>query len=638
MRRSFSVPLALKAICLLAVFSLLLAACGESRAETPPPAPAATLPPLATATFAPPIHYDAGGNVAFFSMEENGYAHLFAYQPQTLPMTRLTYGEWNDVAPALSPDHTRLAFASDRDGYYDLYVMDLRTGGVEQITDTPEYDSAPSWSPDSQWLAFETYANDNLEIAVVSVSDRAQPMIFITQDPASSDHSPAWAPGGRLVAFVSTRGGDSDVWLANLDLAGEDRYTNLSATPLASESHPLWNDDGSRLLWASSSQTVGYSGLYIWDANQPEQTARWVSDGIWGAWNPASDQLISVVQTANAQYATYYDLQGNLIAPPVLLRGTIRGLSWGPAALPDLLPEPFAQAAAASPPPLWTPIVAPAPEVPNRRWSLAEISDTQAPYPQLHDAVDESFNALRARVIAETGWDALASIENAFVPLTTRLEPGLEEDWLYTGRAFAINRLTANAGWLTTLREDVSAQTYWRVYLRCARQDGSLGEPIHNAPWNLNARYDLDPRKYEQGGEYAPPPSGYWVDFTALAAAYGWERLPALPNWRLYYAGARFNEFALTGGLDWRSAMLELYPTEALATPTRVLPPTITPSRTPTLTPTIKVTRTPRPTGSPTITPAPTITRTPTITLTPTVTRTPTATQTLTPTPPTIIP
>ena len=55
-------------------------------------------------------------------------------------------------------------------------------------------------------------------------------------------------------------------------------------------------------------------------------------------------------------------------------------------------------------------------------------------------------------------------------------------------------------------------------------------------------------------------------------------RVPALPNWRTFYRGARFTEFTLSGGLDWYSAMLELYPPDVLVTPTRVLPPTITPS------------------------------------------------------------
>jgi TolB protein len=173
---------------------------------------------------------------------------------------------------------------------------------------------------------------------------------------------------------------------------------------------------------------------------------------------------------------------------------------------------------------------------------------------------------------------------------------------------------------MVAVREDVGAQTYWRLYIRAAMQDGSLGEPIHAAPWDLSARYDLVPKNYEEGGKYAPVPPGYWVDVSALAQAYGWERLPALPDWRNFYAGARFTEFAITGGLDWYSAMLELYPAQALVTATPVLPPTLTPTRT----------------FTPTSTPRPT--RTPRSTFTPSNTPTKTGTPTDTPTPPTVIP
>ena len=250
----------------------------------------------------------------------------------------------------------------------------------------------------------------------------------------------------------------------------------------------------------------------------------------------------------------------------------------------------------------------------------------QAPYPQLHDLVNEAFEALRERVQREAGWDALASLENAFVPLTVELDPGFGEDWLYTGRAFAINSLMTNAGWMVVVREDYGAQTYWRLYLRAQLQDGSLGEPLHDTPWDLSARYNLDPQVYEQGGQYSAVPTGYWVDVTSLALQYGWERLPALPNWRTFYRGARFTEFAMTGGLDWYSAMLQLYPPDVLVTPTKLLPPTITPTRTPLPTWTPLPTRTPRPTGSPTLTPFPSFTPTPSPTPLPS------------PTPPTIIP
>jgi len=612
---------------IIIILALFLVGCSTRAEATPAP----NAPPAIESTSTPAvIRYSGENNFIFLSIEENGYAHLFiqSERPQDLPLTRITSGNWNDIAPALSPDRSQLAFASDRTGFWDLYVMNLQNGEVAQITNSPQYDSAPSWSPDSQWLAFETYINDNLEISVTSVNDRSQPVLPITEDPAS-DHSPVWAPDGRNVAFISTRGGDSDVWLANLDLAGNERYKNLSNTPFAAENHPLWNFDGAQLLWSSTSQTVGFSGLYIWNANDPTRSARWIGDGSWGAWNETAEKIVAVTSSANQNYITAYDINGTLLLSPTPLSGRVRGLAWGFANLPNPFPASFAQAAAESLAALWSPVITPAADVPNQRWYVVPIADVQVPYPQLHDLADESFNALRNRVIVETGWDALASLENAFIPLTTNLDPGLEEDWLYTGRAFTINPLMADTGWMVTLREDVGAQTYWRVYVRANIQDGSLGEPIHNAPWNLSARYELDPRTYEQGGKYAAVPSGYWVDVTALAATYNWERLPALPNWRTYYRGARFTEFALTGGLDWYSAMRELYPIEALVTPTRVLPPSLTPTRTSTPTETPRPTRTPRPTYTASLSPTP---APPTGTPLPTDTPVPSAT------PPTIIP
>jgi TolB protein len=533
-------------------------------------------------------------------MEEIGYAHLFLYTPDGQPALRLTEGNADDAAPALSPDGTRLAFASNRSGYWDIYLLTLTTGETLQLTKTPAYDSAPSWSPDSQWLAFETYDGNDLEISVLSLADPTQPAVPLTDDPAA-DYSPAWSPGGREIAFISDRAGNPDVWLANLDLPDEGRYTNLSATPKAAEHCPLWS--ASRLLWTSEAEDLGFSGAYIWNRNEPERPARWVTDADYATWDPSSTRLAVTLNGPNADYLSASSLTGGLLLPPQPLPGPVRGLAWLTLDLPNPLPEAYNRATAYTPVAPWSPAFVPVDEGPANRWTVVPLPDVLAPYPQLHDLVDESFAALRARVIAEAGWDALASLQNAFVPLTSPLDPGLGNDWLHTGRAFAINTLIANTGWMVTVREEIGQQTFWRVYLRAQMQDGSQGEPLRDAPWDLSARYNLDPLAYERGGQYAPIPTGYWVDFTSLARAYGWERLPSLPNWRAYYAGTRFSEFALTSGLEWYDAMLELYPAEALITPTPRLPPTPTPSRTPK--PTLTSGPSPTPTTSPTVTPSP---------------------------------
>jgi TolB protein len=607
-------PKKIRAIRTFAIFAFqilfivsLLTAC----APRATPIPATQLP---TVTFTPIPLDRISGEFLLLSMEEIGYAHLFLYTPDGHPVLRLTSGNWDDVAPALSPDGKRIAFASNRSGFWDLYLLTLATGETHQITNTPGYDSAPSWSPDSQWLAFETYDGNDLEVSVLSLSDPTQTPVPLTDDDAA-DSSPAWSPGGRQIAFVSNRSGNPEIWLANLDNPELGRYTDLSNTPKAAERRPLWAGD--RLLWATEAEDLGFSGAYLWDSTQPDRPARWIADADWAAMDPSATRLAATLNGPNTDYLSASSLDGGLLLPPQPLPGPVRGLLWLTLDLPDPLPEAYRTAAAYTPIAPWAPAVTPPAEGPKQRWTVVTLPNVQAPFPQLHDLADESFAALRQRTIDELGWDVLSSLQNAFVPLTSSLDPGLGNDWLYTGRAFAINTLIANTGYMVTVREQIGQQTFWRVYLRAQAQDGSQGEPLHDAPWDLSARYNLDPLAYERGGQYAPIPTGYWVDFTSLARAYGWERLPSLPNWRAYYAGTRFSEFALISGLDWYTAMLELYPPEALITPTPRLPPTATPTRTP------KPTATKGPSPTPTVSPTPTLTPLPTSTPTPVPSNTP---------------
>jgi len=268
--------------------------------------------------------------------------------------------------------------------------------------------------------------------------------------------------------------------------------------------------------------------------------------------------------------------------------------------LPDSARQPAA--------PLWQRNITASPAPPLGRSALVPLKDVTAPYPYLADAVADSFNNFRGALGSFTGWDFLASLENAYVPMTVAPPPGTQENWLNTGRAIAISQVPMNAGYMITLREEIAGQTYWRVFLRARFQDGSQGVPITEPAWDLNARNSGNPASYDQGGAYIPTPEGYWIDFTELAARYGWERLPALMDWRTFYQASQFNLFILKENMDWSTAMGKLYPPEALATPTPLI--TLTTTLTPTLTawyskyvtPTITLTLTLTPTRRPTLT------------------------------------
>jgi TolB protein len=135
----------------------------------------------------------------FLSLADANHFHLFAFSPQSLPLTRLTANAWDDITPALSPDGKLLAFASNRNSYWDLYLLELSTGKITRLTDTPEFDAAPSWSPDGAFLTYESFQNDNLDVCVRSISDSVQ-VYNLTQGNAANTF-PVWSPHGRQIAF-----------------------------------------------------------------------------------------------------------------------------------------------------------------------------------------------------------------------------------------------------------------------------------------------------------------------------------------------------------------------------------------------------------------------------------------------------
>ncbi len=542
-----------------------------TRKPSSTPAPSQTSQPTITAT---PYSYQFSPDFGtlILSIQQGVHSHLFAYSPvlkpqgdslSGLPLRRLTSGNHQDINPALSPDGTRLAFASNRSGVWDIYLLNLISGELQRFTDSKQYEAHPSWSPDGNWLAFEAYQNNNLEIILQDLGKENAP-INLTNHPAT-DHSPSWSSEGRKVSFVSTRNGTSQIWVVDLNQPEKARAVSLHDSSVQRVKHPTWSPDGRYLTWGSITGT-GVHRLFTWDSQHPARNPQPTGSGDWPQWSGNGQLLFTVLETPHEQYLTAYPTHTQelkVMLPAVNMPGTVHGLTWGENLNLEGVLGP---AAAVTPTPLWATT---RPTNPEDRAELMTLQDVQAPYPKLSEIAAPSFNQLRSTVAGLIGWDFLATLDNAYLPLTNPSEPIPEQNWLYTGRGIAINPLPFEAGWLVLGREDFGGQTYWRIYVKALSQTGSQGKPLQNLHWNFDARNDGQLQSYERGGSWSSSvPDGYWVDFTGVAQAYGWQRLPALPTWQTSFPHTRYQTFAFMNGMDWQSTMLEIYPPEALYTPT----------------------------------------------------------------------
>ncbi|MBE9471578.1 MAG: PD40 domain-containing protein, partial [Chloroflexi bacterium] len=495
-----------------------------------------------------------------FTLRRNGNVDIYALNQAKRQLVRLTYDPAEDRDPAWSPDGNYVAFASNHARNWDIYLLDLVSGALIRLTHDPGFDANPSWSPDGRWIAFESYRRGNLDIYVMSTAE--QQLRRITTDRAP-DYGPAWSPDSRAIAFSSFRDGNKDIYLYLLD--GEGEIINVTQSPDLDEDDPAWSPDGTQLAYVSGPR--GNPSIQVttfdWDAMTANQTqTELLGVGSSPAWAPDGQSLVYAYERGERDHLVAASMTGWALFQEVYsIEGPLDDLAWTSLALS---PRVVARAQAAEPPepPFYVELVQPTPASgpPFRLFPLPNANGDEEPF--LSDRVNESFNALRQRLIEETGWDYLATLGSSWLPITHTPPSGHSRmSWHVCGRAIRLDQepYEDDEPWVELVREDVGNVTYWRVFIRTAEQDGSMGEPLREAVWDLNARQDGGRAMVEGGAPKAHIPAGYYVDFTTLASDYGWERIPALWRWRYFWPDIRWWEFQKTDGLTWWECMLEVF-------------------------------------------------------------------------------
>lgn len=191
------------------------------------------------------VNWSPDGRQLAFAARD-GTLQVYLLEVSTGQLTPLTEAGERGVesfAPAWSPRRDQIAYHSlDQDG---LHLMVIDADGEDptslanwqspdEIYD-PGLQAPPTWSPDGSSLLFAA-ASPAGDLDLFSVGADGEGLRNLTGSPGD-DWDPAWSPSGKLIAFVSERDGDQEIYLINAD-GSEPR--NLSQLPTTPESNPAW--------------------------------------------------------------------------------------------------------------------------------------------------------------------------------------------------------------------------------------------------------------------------------------------------------------------------------------------------------------------------------------------------------------
>ena len=212
---------------------------------------------------------------------------------------RLTSDGSQKQHPAWSPDGKMLAFTLYSHGKVGLAQFTVGEHELKQLLPFDEYpEYEPSWTRDGKRMLFVHVSlsgtDGQLEIHSMNPDGSdAKRVVTPAKRPAQDEH-PAWSPDSKLIAFTSTRDGNQEIYLCDLDGANLRRITSHPNI----DSHPTWSPDGNQIAFCSARFgnmeicTMNVDGSDIrrlTDHPAMDYQPKWSPDGRWIAFTSTRD-------------------------------------------------------------------------------------------------------------------------------------------------------------------------------------------------------------------------------------------------------------------------------------------------------------------------------------------------------------
>jgi Tol biopolymer transport system component len=219
-----------------------------------------TRPPAGILGDSSPAFSPDGGTVVFTRNLTGGVTDLYRVSAAGGEPVRLTFDDRDTMGSDWSADGKSVVFSSSRAGMYSLWRVPAEGGEPAWIAGGGMKMKHPSTARARERIAYENWLYQ-VDLWRVPLSPGgASSSVAPTTDEWS--FHPDISPDGSRVAFVSTRSGEQDVWVAGADGQAARRVTSLTNARVET---PRWSPDGQRLLFAAR-LGGGRSDVFVIDA------------------------------------------------------------------------------------------------------------------------------------------------------------------------------------------------------------------------------------------------------------------------------------------------------------------------------------------------------------------------------------
>lgn len=266
-----------------------------------------------------------GTTEIFFSGGATKSKEIYVADYDGKNMRQITQHGTVSIMPVVSPDGSKIAYASWKDRYTFLYIYDRRSGKSTPLSKEVGLNAAPAWSPDGSRLALTLSKDANTEIYLRNPDGSGLQRLTNNK---SGDTSPTFDPSGKQIAFVSDRGGTPQIHVMGVDGSNVRRLSVQGG----SSYDPDWSPDGKWIAYVSERRGEGLE-IYIMDAATGQAYYR-LSDSAGSnespCWSPDSRHVM--YSTSRNGRAELYSVNIKTLEerPVPGLNVRAQGPSWGP--------------------------------------------------------------------------------------------------------------------------------------------------------------------------------------------------------------------------------------------------------------------------------------------------------------------